>query len=832
MTRSWIWKFEWVTGLTMLALLWVDVAAAQLQPLADETLDQERSIVAPTVINGIPGDRIEGGARRGGNLFHSFQEFNIDTGRVVYFANPDGVETILGRVTGGTRSQVLGRLGVLGEADLFLLNPDGILFGPNASLDIRGSFITSTADSLLFANGAPFSATNPVSPSLLTLNAPIGLQYGSNPGDIRVEGDGHNLSRNPETFVIIRDDRPAGLQVGTGQTFALVGGELTLAGGNLTAEGGRIELGSVTGGSRVTLSPINPGWVLDYSGVEQFQDIRLSQAASADSSGRGGGDIQVQGRKLLLSEGSAILADTLGDQPGGSFTVQTSESVELDGIAVDGGFPSSLTAYVVQGATGAGGELTLATDRLRLTNGGRVSTSTFGGGNAGILTIAAQSSVEVIGLNLIDADLVSLLSTDAQPGSTGDGNDLRLETKHLRLVDGGVVFTGAAGAGNAGNLTVQAQSVEVVGINPVDTRFSSSLTTAVIPGSTGNGGDLRLETDRLRLADGGRVSTRTFGSGDAGDLTVRAQSVEIVGVNPVTGNPSTLSTDARFKSAGDAGTIRIDAASSISLTHGGAISSAAISSDTRGGQGDIDLTTHLLLLRDNSTITTEARGLATGGNINIEAVLIAAGPDENNDIFANAFQGSGGRITLTAQAIFGLEPRTRAELQQLLGDDPNELTPRNLLSNDVTAFSRSSPNLDLGVVTFRTPDVDPSRGLVELPIAPLDAAGQITQTCSTGGNGTATSLQSEFIITGRGGLPANPLTPFDGDEVLAGWATLEDGRNNSAIAPPEQPMAMPWETEIVEATGWRQDAVGNIVLMAAAPASISQLPLPGLAHCP
>jgi filamentous hemagglutinin family protein len=164
-------------------------AIAQLRPIADDTLGSERSIVSPNqVINGVPGNTINGGARRGANLFHSFRAFNIDVGQGVYFTNPAGVANILTRVTGGNPSQILGTLSVLGNANLFLINPNGILFGPNAQLVLGGgSFLASTANSVVFNNGFAFSATNPQAPPLLMVNVPVGLQYGNNPGAVQVQ---------------------------------------------------------------------------------------------------------------------------------------------------------------------------------------------------------------------------------------------------------------------------------------------------------------------------------------------------------------------------------------------------------------------------------------------------------------------------------------------------------------------------------------------------------------------------------------------------------------------------------------------------------------------
>ena len=216
-------------------------AIAQITP--DNTLGAESSRVLP---NGNIDKIIDGGALRDRNLFHSFQEFNINNGQSVYFNNPSGIENILTRVTGGNASNILGTLGVDGAANLFLINPNGILFGENASLDVQGSFVGSTADSIKFADGIFFSAINNQETPLLTISLPIGLQMGQNPGKITVKGNGHNLTYETDLFTLatIRDD-VGGLQTQTGKTLALVGGDIALEGGNLKAESGRIELGSV-----------------------------------------------------------------------------------------------------------------------------------------------------------------------------------------------------------------------------------------------------------------------------------------------------------------------------------------------------------------------------------------------------------------------------------------------------------------------------------------------------------------------------------------------------------------------------------------------------------
>jgi filamentous hemagglutinin family protein len=144
-------------------------AVAQLTP--DNTLGPEATLVTPdTTVQGTPATLIEGGAVRGSHLFHSFSDFNVDTLQRVYFANPIAIETILTRVTGDNGSFIDGTLGVDGPAALYLLNPNGIAFGPNARLDIRSSFVASTAAAWDLGNGTVFSAVNPNVLPLLTVS--------------------------------------------------------------------------------------------------------------------------------------------------------------------------------------------------------------------------------------------------------------------------------------------------------------------------------------------------------------------------------------------------------------------------------------------------------------------------------------------------------------------------------------------------------------------------------------------------------------------------------------------------------------------------------------
>ena len=605
---------------------------ARGQIIPDTSLGAERSIVTPANINSIDSDRIDGGAIRGSNLFHSFEQFNIRDGGAAYFSNPAAISNILTRVTGSNPSNIFGTLGVLGNANLFLLNPNGIVFGANARLDIRGSFVGSSANSLIFENGFEFSATNPQAPPLLTINIPIGLNFRENPGSIVVEGPGNNLRE--EDFVPIRDDRPAGLQVPSGQTLALAGGEVTLSGGNLTAESGRIELWSVAEGS-LQLTANNGQLAIDNSqATTSFADIRLEDAASIDTSGSGGGNVRLQGRNIQLLNGSAILANTAGSNSGGSTLVRASESVELVGTSANGRFPSRLFALVELGATGRGGDLLVEAEHVTMREGGQVQNTTFGAGNSGTLTIRA-TEVEAIGESA-DGAFGSGVFGNADVDATGSAGGLIVETSRLTLSNGAQIATTTFGAGNAGSLRIEAIEVELIGRSPsAPVAFGSGLFASVEEGATGSGGSLEISTERLSVRDGAQVATFTKGDGNAGTVSLQATEVELIGgvfdqLEDATGIPS-----------GIFATVEPEATA------------------MGGNLGNLVIETSRLTVQDGAQIQTATFSKGDGGTITVQATdieLISTSADGQfqSGLFANVQPGgtgNGGSLTIASDRL-------------------------------------------------------------------------------------------------------------------------------------------------------------------------------------
>ena len=632
------------------SLVVATTALGQITP--DNTLGNESSVVTPNVnVNGNLADLIEGGAIRESNLFHSFSDFNVAEMGRVYFGLPAGIDNILSRVTGANVSNILGTLGVLGNANLFLINPNGIFFGPNSRLDLGGSFFGSTADSVLFDDGTVFSALNPNGKPLLTINIPSGLQYGSNPGSIT----------NQSFF---------GLEVPDDQTLGLIGGEVTIPGGALLAFDGRIELGSV-GNGVVKLTPTDTSFVLDYSAVQEFQDIRLSEGALVDTSGFGGGSIQVQGAnvslrgsdvfadtngsgtgggivveasQLSLEGGSRITTDVTGSGQGGDLTVDTTESVRVIGVAADG-ILSVLRAQVFPGATGNGGDVSITTGELMVSDGARVSAGSFGEGDGGTLRVDASSTVQVIGTS---ADSLFPSGLFTQTEGTANAGELSITTDQLMVSDGAIVSASTFGLGDSGNLTVDASSsIQVIGIS-ASGQFPSGLFTQTQ--GTGHGGDVSITTGELMVSDGARVSARTTAEGDGGNLSVNAEeTVQLIGTSASgqfasglfartqgTGHGGDVSittgqlivkdgarVSARTTAEGDGGNLSVNAEETVQLIGTSASGQFASGLFARtqgtGHGGDVSITTGELMVSDGAEVLAIPIGEGDGGNLTVDA---------------------------------------------------------------------------------------------------------------------------------------------------------------------------------------------------------------------
>ncbi|MGI0488597.1 filamentous hemagglutinin N-terminal domain-containing protein [Pantanalinema rosaneae CENA516] len=795
-----IWLTLWMASIGMSM-----PAIAQITP--DGTLS---TTVSPT------GNdfTITAGDRVGNNLFHSFNQFSVPTGGSAFFNNAVDVQNIISRVTGGSLSNIDGLIRANGRANLFLLNPSGILFGPNARLNLGGSFIATTATSIRFADGIEFSATNATTAPLLTISVPIGLQMGSNPAAIAVQGTGHAVTSGTILAPFIRNPSASELRVQPGNTLALVGGNLTLTGATLNAPEGRIELGSLSAPGQVSLTPISQGYQLGYEPGQRFGDIQLMQkslltvGALPSLGAFNAGSMQLQGRRMQFSDGSMVLSSNLGSLPGGEMLLQASEAIVVVGASPDASITTGIRSEALN--TGKGSAIRLIAPRFILAEGAGINTTAYRFASSGNIAIEA-GSVEVSGSSTINPTGVTSLTTSSR--SAKSAGNLSITSNRLLVSGGAAISSVTFAAGSTGQVRIRSTDTTITGDNFAGLYSNISAITY----GTGKAQTLTLDTARLQVLNGGAIATTSWVIGEAGNVNVNAtESIFISGRSP--GNNSSINSavirpepllqrafDLPNVLSANAGTVQITTPT-LTLTNGGTVSvtnqgtgnggkvqivtnrlfldrQGSIQAQTASGEsGDLTLQVRdLMLLRHNSLISATSGGIGNGGNITITSPVIVG--VENSDIIANAFQGRGGNIQITTQSLLGLQFRP-------------QLTP----DNDITASSQFGVS---GTVQVNTLNVDPSSGLVVLPETVVDPAQQIVADCS-GKPG------SRFVATGRGGVPQNPTQQVTSDRTWGDLRDLSVYRHSDrpvAQAPIPAPM-------IVEVTGWQRDADGTIALVA------------------
>jgi filamentous hemagglutinin family protein len=451
-----------ITG--AIALIGTTPALAQITP--DTTLGAESSIVTPdAIVGGNPADLIEGGALRGSNVFHSFIDFNVAESQRVYFANPNGIDNIVSRVTGGNVSNIFGTLGVDGAANLFLLNPNGILFGPNAQLDVAGSFSASTGDRFSYLDGSEFNAVNPNDAPLVTVNITPGVQLVDVPqGDILNAAD---------------------LEVGAGQTLALLGNTV-INSGDLTAAGGTVQVL----GNQVNL---------------------VDQATINVSGETGGGNVFIGGEYLgqgslptaqhtVVEAGVSINADALISGDGGTVIVWADDATEFAGsisarggaLSGNGGFVETSGAQSLSvaptarvdttAAHGQGGLWLLDPADLTVQAGG-TATIDAGGNNDPAATATTISAATIV--TALDTTAVLLLATNSitvdeviDASGNATANTLTFDAPTLTLnqnvlTEGGQVYDGNVVVGGA-NIALSSDAGTVTFNNAVDSAASQA----------------------------------------------------------------------------------------------------------------------------------------------------------------------------------------------------------------------------------------------------------------------------------------------------------------------------------------------------------------------
>ncbi len=776
-----------------------------------------------TIIPSNRGVSIEGGDKAESNLFHSFKEFSIPEGTEAFFNNVNDIVNIFSRVTGGKLSNIEGSIRANGAANLFLINPAGIVFGKNARLDIGGSFYGSSAESILFPKGIEFSANSQQAP-VLTINAPIGLRFRDNPGAIV------NRSRFPNTT----GDELVGLEVRAGKTLVLVGGDINFESGVVTARDGTVTLGALAGAGEVSIAE-NASLSLPQEVARG--DVNLNNGAEINVQATGEGNITIDARKLNIEGGelgrSEIKAGVISGSntspvQAGNVTINSTESISVN--------QSSIKNRVEEGATGNAGNININASTIEFDDANITTEVDDGGqGNAGNITIQSQrlsakneTNIETdvedesfggnAGNVLITANTIefdnSQIDTELETG-IGKGGDVSLEANNIVLKNDASINAktegqgnagdidiiaanaieldeanitaevGDGGLGNGGTVTIKSQSFsakngtsiegdiedESLGGNGGNILITantieldnSDIDTEVEIGAIGEAGDVFLNANNIVLRNNAAIESTLEGEGKAGDIDIIANSLEI--------DNSSIDTKVETGAIGEAGKVRIEA-NNIVLRNNTAIFSKT---EGQGNGGDIDITAHTIEL-NNSIITSEVAKQATGlgGNVNLtigDTIKLR----NNSLISAQAMEdANGGNIDIDAEFIIAFPSKGNgndiiANAQRGRGGNITIITEALLgLAEGIAIPENGTNDIDAssqfglnGNVTFIVPDPKILEDTTELASNVMEDTVALANACST------SSKPSTLVVQGKGGIPSLPNAVLN-TEILLG----------------------------------------------------------------
>ena len=677
------------------------------------------------------GCDITGGIRGGDNLFHSFDDFNLAAGESAYFVDP-GVTHIFSRITGNNASHISGTLGISGgNANLWLLNPNGIIFGTGATLDVNGSFLATTADSIQFGDRHSFTALPNAEENLALLNV--------NPSALFFNQMGQNQPINIDSRTI--------LSVPNGQSINLLGGQPTedipgvsLNSSGLSAPFGSVEIGAIRDSGTIE---IDENFYTSFSDDTDKGDISLSQGSGIDVSGVGGGNVSLQGDDVSLTGASNIFSRTMGDGDGGKIeivannltlsensTISTdsvnsgksteikitaSESVNLVGSDINefqqlldhltsesfSGEINNTSINTTAFADGASGDITIDSPNLNLTNGAWILATTTNAGDAGNIDIDVDRTVSLDGSGLI---------TGTDLASTGNAGSVTVDSENLLIQNGGVISSSTLGEGRGGNITLDvADSI----------ALRKSLTNGFIPTGVftntvfgdGAAGDLMVNTSQLIMTGGGELSSGSGGITNRGILPFGGQG----------GNITVSATDS----------IRIAGISNDDVFSSGIVNRTLSSSPA----GDITIHTGKLDLLDEGIISASSIGDGGGGNLTIvadESIYLKGTGFEN---LQNLFQ-IGLRGEIEAQNLTGglLSNTQTGEAGSTRITSPNLILENGALISTSTFGTRAGGNIDISAQ-----DIKVSASLLTSSTVDIGRAGNIT-------------IETDRLATFNGGL--------------------------------------------------------------------------------
>ncbi len=714
------------------------------------------------------------GQVQGSNLFHSFSDFNLNNTESATFSGSAGITNIVSRVTGGNVSSIDGTLrSSISGADFYFINPNGIVFGENASLDVSGSFYTTTADYVNLGSDGRFDATQPTN-SVLTTSSPSAFGF--------LDNSVGNISMQNTNLV-----------GAIGQRLSLIGGDIVIAGQGqfggdvsfLYAQSGFLDLVSVASSGEVSMLGSTP----NVANFETLGRIEINGRSEISVRGAPAGVITIRAGEFVM-DSSGIDGGHLGinDHSGASIDINVTGRFEM-GLSPlsDGSLPEGYASYIQASSYGASkaGDISIVADSIELTGATAPPGSPWWRGYTSIAS-RVYSTGNSGGINIIanQLRLNSLTGIVTQSFNVGDSGDITLNLGDLIIRgDNNFAFisTSAYNAGSAGNLIVNANNVSMQGNNGF-TGLASQVTSWSQYAATS--GQIRLNvSNKLEILNGAHISAGVFGgTGDAGNIDITATEVNIAGIDSNGYFAGIYSNTVGDTTTGNGGDINLTA-TALTMSDQGQITN---STDGQGRAGNTNISVENLDITSGAYITASALGAGNAGNINITATDIdLTGPssvDGSTGIYTVAESNalSAGNIQITASSLSILDG---AEISSSTSG-PADGGRINITASDINIQGRDDVrdvrSRIISVSSIYEGYISPDAGdsgtvMINTDNLTLGNAGLISTSAGSAGNGGDIVVAAQNISL----LPGSEIQALNNGTGSAGNIGLTATRNIS-----------------------------------------------------
>ena len=778
-------------------------------------------------------NRISGGVQSGANLFHEFDKFDLKSGNIAIFSNPASIENIIANIQSGKASYINSLIRVDGPANLFLLNKSGFIFGGGSILQVQGSFVASTANSLSFSDGFSY-LTQRANQQIKTMGKPVSLSVSRDSGSINIKGNGHQfffseLKGEALTPSILNGAGESldGIKIESENSIAFVGNGIYLDSGIISAPSKNIFISSLLSGEINLESTNNNIITYENTSSNDYNDIVLNNKSLIDISGSNNGKIGLYGKNINLLNASYLLSETTNNSIPSEILVNATKNLLIQGTTNSALFtPSKATENVQssifsQNLFGSGTNITINAENIILNNGGTIRASSVFTGSPGLINVNASNSVSVIGLSTLEPIFsTSRIITTSYKESVG--GDIKINTNNLKLKDTGDISSINIGSMPGGDISINASdTTEITGFNAV--TFGPSLMSS-LAFRDGDAGNIYVNTGQLQISNGSAIATSTLSSGASGEIFINSKNISINGdvdasvsdiqfLSPTGISASGNITQPLFQRlfrlpsapTGDAGNVFINT-NNLKIFNSGQI---AVENEGSGNAGNLEITSDGIFLSNDGTIAASTF-LGDSGNISINTSQLVL--DSGNISASAKGEGLGGNININSQVFvaFG-ESIVSANAQNARGGNITFTTKGFFLSRDTQITATSDLGLQFsGTVTLNTPDTDLDTATTTLQ---TDLSKpEISSICQP----TSADSYSEFVATGEGGLPTGAADPLSS---TTGWHDPSGGV--------EQPSALlveniPEIDPIDDAQGWVKNPDGTMSLVATANVPITQ----------